>query len=52
MEIGGWKTHAVFDRYNIVDRSDVLGAMRRFESVNSVSKAALPDSSVHQLSDE
>lgn len=32
MSIGGWKTRAVFTRYAIVDESDVIAAMRQFET--------------------
>jgi hypothetical protein len=31
MRIGGWKTHSVFDRYNIIDRRDVANAVRQLE---------------------
>jgi integrase len=31
MEIGGWKTRSVFERYNIVSSEDVMNAMRKLE---------------------
>ena len=31
MQIGGWKTRSVFERYNIVDQSDVREAFRKLE---------------------
>jgi hypothetical protein len=31
MEIGGWKTRSVFDRYNIIDRRDMANAIRQLE---------------------
>ena len=31
MKIGGWKTRSAFDRYNIVDQSDLADAARRME---------------------
>jgi len=34
MSIGGWKTRSVFTRYAIVDETDVVDAMRRFESAS------------------
>ena len=35
MKIGGWKTRSVFDRYNIVDQSDLADAARRMEERHS-----------------
>jgi integrase len=32
MEIGGWKTRSVFERYNIVSQSDKADAMRKLEA--------------------
>jgi hypothetical protein len=34
MSIGGWKTRSVFTRYAIVDETDVVDAMHRFESAS------------------
>ncbi|MBZ5612996.1 MAG: hypothetical protein LAO23_03220 [Acidobacteriia bacterium] len=31
MQIGGWKTLSVFDRYNIVDQSDLQDAAKRLD---------------------
>jgi len=31
MQIGGWKTHSVFDRYSIVSPKDVADAGRKLE---------------------
>ena len=35
MKIGGWKTRSVFDRYNIVDQSDLADAARRMDERHS-----------------
>lgn len=35
MKIGGWKTRSVFDRYNIVDQSDLADAARRMHEWHS-----------------
>lgn len=34
MSMGGWKTRSLFTRYAIVDETDVVDAMRRFESAS------------------
>ena len=30
-KIGGWKTRSVFERYAIVDQSDIAGAMSKLQ---------------------
>jgi len=32
MEIGGWKTRSVFERYNIVDESDLREAAKKLDA--------------------
>ena len=36
MKIGGWKTRSMFDRYNIIDQSDIDDAMRKLEARQAV----------------
>lgn len=31
MKIGGWRTHSVFERYEIVSRTDAIDALKRLE---------------------
>jgi hypothetical protein len=31
MKIGGWRTRAVFERYNMVDEADLADAARRLD---------------------
>ena len=31
MKVAGWKTRAVFDRYNIVDHEDIVDVARRLD---------------------
>jgi len=31
MKIGGWRTRSVFERYAIVSRGDIVGAMRKLQ---------------------
>jgi hypothetical protein len=38
-QISGHKTRSVFDRYNIVDESDVSGAAEKFENYFAQRKA-------------
>ena len=38
MAISGHKTRSVFDRYNIVDTEDIVGAMRQLQTVKSTVK--------------
>ncbi len=32
MKIGGWRTRSMFDRYNIIDQSDIDDAMRKLDA--------------------
>src|SRR5215469_2317995 len=32
MKIGGWRTRSVFERYAIVDQSDIAAAVKRLEA--------------------
>lgn len=32
MQLGGWKTRGVFDRYNIIDRRDIGNAIRQLKA--------------------
>ena len=38
MEICGWKTRSVFDRYNIISQSDLQEAAQRMEERNRQSR--------------
>jgi integrase len=40
MKIGGWRTRAVFERYNIVDEADLADAARRLDEKRELGQAA------------
>ena len=46
MKISGHKTRSVFERYNIVDRNDVLDATRKLNEKQNSNALALPDLAV------
>jgi integrase len=47
MKIGGWRTRSVFDRYNIIDESDLADAARRLDD-----KRAALDANTTQETDK
>ncbi len=42
MKISGHKTRDVFDRYHIVDTDDVVGAMRKLQTVTATANNLVP----------
>jgi hypothetical protein len=40
MKIGGWKTRSVFERYAIVNRTDIVDAMQRLQQTEKALEAA------------
>jgi hypothetical protein len=40
MQIGGWKTSSVFERYAIVNRTDIVDAMRTLQQTEKVLEQA------------
>jgi integrase len=40
MQIGGWKTRTVFDRYSIIRQDDVSAAMEKFQRADKLQDAA------------
>ena len=49
MKVGGWKTTAVFDRYNIVDESDLADAGARLERKAQQAKRHRKDTGVPEV---
>jgi len=43
MKISGHKTRDVFDRYHIVDTEDVVGAMRKVQTVAAAANDPMPN---------
>lgn len=40
MKIGGWKTRSVFERYAIVNRTDIVDAMKKLQQAEKAIEAA------------
>ena len=46
MRIGGWKTRSVFERYAIVNRTDIADAMLRLQHTQKALETATNEDSV------
>lgn len=46
MEIGGWRTRSVFDRYAIITENDIADAVRRLDADRKHREAAAAETSI------